>query len=79
MVDEQNSVKKQPPKKQKCHKKRKGRLSINVGLCKYDVVRDVAKSIFKMKVVEDETTEDCDIIWSDNGMAAEQLYKLKPY
>ena len=40
---------------------------INVYNSKYDVVRDVSREYFSMRVQEDES-EDFDIFWSDGGI-----------
>lgn len=46
--------------------------------CKYEVVRDVANGLFKMKIQEEES-EDFDIFWSDTGIPPEKLQRLKSY
>jgi hypothetical protein len=49
-----------------------------VAQTKYQVVRYVAKNIFKMRLTTDET-EDWDICWQDGAVQCEKLYKMKPY
>lgn len=55
------------------------RVTINVSGSQYEVVRSVASGGFDWIVIEDETDEDCDVIWIDTGMTAEKLSKMKPY
>ena len=46
--------------------------------CRYDVVREVCRDYFNMRVIEEEG-EDYDIFWSDGGIYPEKLQKLKPF
>ena len=46
---------------------KKTKLIVNVYNSKYDVVRDVSREYFSMRVQEDEN-EDFDIFWSDGGI-----------
>lgn len=45
---------------------------MNVYYCKYDIVREVAKDNFSMKIYEDDV-DDFDIFWSDTGMQPDKL------
>ena len=63
-------------KKLKVNKKLK--LAINVFNCKYDIVREVARESFNMRIFE-EDIDDFDIFWSDGAIQPEKLQRLKPY
>ena len=40
---------------------------MNVSLCRYEVVREVAREEFEMKLQEHDA-EDFDILWSDGAV-----------
>ena len=51
---------------------------MNIAQTKYQVVRYVAKNIYKMKLTYNED-EDWDICWQDGAVSCDRLYKMKPY
>lgn len=63
---------------------------MNVFHCRYEVVRDVAKEYFMMRMIEEEHPvsvlpgqtgfpDDFDIYWSDTAPGPDRLLRLKPY
>jgi hypothetical protein len=72
----------------KKNKSRRQKLVINVCNSKYDVIRDVCKDKYKMKLIEDEQPpsgtqqpglEEFDIYWSDVAQGPDRLLRLRPY
>lgn len=79
---------------QKLTKKKKKRirykakkLVINLKETKYQILRYVAKEVFNFRLSNfnhianeplDEKNE-WDILWTDNGVTVDRLYKMKPY
>eukprot|EP00826_Nyctotherus_ovalis_P032090 TRINITY_DN25911_c0_g2_i2.p1 TRINITY_DN25911_c0_g2~~TRINITY_DN25911_c0_g2_i2.p1 ORF type:complete len:348 (+),score=102.56 TRINITY_DN25911_c0_g2_i2:123-1166(+) len=54
------------------------RLLMCVANTKYEVVRKVAKKIFKFQLTKDEEA-DWDLCWQDGAIQTEQLIQMKPY
>jgi hypothetical protein len=52
--DELRGVEKIPKKAKKHFAKGRTKLKINVSSCKYEVVRDVVRDYFRMRLIEDE-------------------------
>lgn len=88
MMDSQTQDELSKPKKKKKRIKYKAKkLVLNVSETKYHVVRYVAKNLFNMRLsAYSQSNKDCydekhewDILWTDNGVTVDRLYKMKPY
>ena len=51
---------------------------MNISSTKYNVVKYVARDLYKMKFTHNEE-DDWDICWQDGAVSCEKLYKMKPY
>lgn len=79
IIPETEKQKKPKTNRTECKKViKKQKLVLNVFNCKYDIVRDVAKNHFKMRIQEDER-EDFDVIWCDYTIQPERLQKLRVF
>ena len=65
----------------KARNKKNKRISINLFATQYEILTQIAKSAFGWRIVsiEDETTDDSDLIWTDIAIQPERLSRLKPY
>jgi hypothetical protein len=43
----------------------------------YPIVRKICKNSFKMKIIEEDNTEDFDLMWADHAVPIERIQKLK--
>jgi len=72
MKRKKSSANPTPVKGHKHMKRHRKKLTINVYWCRYQVVRDIAKELFKFRVQEHES-DDHDIFWSDTGFGPDRL------
>jgi len=73
-------------KKKKRRKFKAKKLVLNVSQTKYQVVRYVARTIFKMRLSNatyshepDDIKDEWDIMWTDGTVQVDKLYRMKPY
>lgn len=77
------------PEKKVVRRKRRmkaKKLVLNVSMTKYHVVRYVARTLFKMRLSNnqyqsepEDPKDEWDIFWTDGQVQVEKLYRMKPY
>lgn len=86
-VESEKQVEKIPKKAKKTYPKGRLRIKVNVANCRYEVIRDVIREHFRMRLIEEEQLpgqhmshqEEFDIYWSDTAQEVDRLLKIKPY
>ena len=63
----------------KANSVRSSKIICNVSSTKYEVVRHVAKKIFKWKLSYEEESDEWDVFWTDSAVQPEKLSKMKHY
>ena len=60
-------------------KKKGPRLVALTAYTQYAVVRKVCRKAFRMRLQEEDNTEDFDLLWADHAIAIERLAKLRSH